>query len=252
MLSLDPYQKFEYILASHYPSIRSIAGTSDIWTSRNDDPICALTLQYIPEDFNLYAWVPWCKFFPGQHTGEAIVKVLDKSIADLKLSSITTIYFTTDNGTNIIKATDLSRVITEHFSCICHNLQLAIYDALKTTDEMMSVVDRCKHLAAHVHKSSLANQLLKEIIDKGRVCKVKHSTRKVDRCLWHMLELWAHEPEVSSLSQGCSHVSHQVGRYPLLVTKPLWMGDECRRCRYPWSVAKHEWEAVQKNVQLLN
>ena len=52
--------------------LKSVAFTTDIWTSRAQDPYMSLTVHFIDGNWNLHRWTPFVKPFPSSHTGKNI------------------------------------------------------------------------------------------------------------------------------------------------------------------------------------
>ena len=49
--------------------LKSVAFTTDVWTSRAMDPYMCLTIHFIDKNWHLHRWTPFVKPFPDSHTG---------------------------------------------------------------------------------------------------------------------------------------------------------------------------------------
>ena len=67
--------------------IKSVAFTTDIWTSRSQDSFMSLTIHFIYQNWHLHSWTPSVKPFPESHTGINISMNLEAMVVDLYLNS---------------------------------------------------------------------------------------------------------------------------------------------------------------------
>ena len=66
--------------------IKSVAFTTDIWTSRSQDSYISLTLHFIDKFWHLHRLTPFVKPFPQRHTGVNISIGLSDMIMELNLN----------------------------------------------------------------------------------------------------------------------------------------------------------------------
>ncbi|XP_065664773.1 zinc finger BED domain-containing protein 4-like [Hydra vulgaris] len=111
-----------------FEDIPSYSFTTDLWTSRAQDPFIYFYLSYVSPEFELKTFALENKPFPGEHTGESILESLDKTIDNWELHQTVPIYALSDNGSNIKSAMNLSQSFYD-LSCFDHTLQLTIDDA---------------------------------------------------------------------------------------------------------------------------
>ena len=83
------------------------ACTTDLWTSRAQHAYISLTVHYISEDFVLQSHLLETKEFSDSHTGVHIAEELEGILQDWSLSRDGLAAFTTDNGGNIVTATNV-------------------------------------------------------------------------------------------------------------------------------------------------
>ena len=146
------------IVSKCKPDMESIACTTDMWTSRANDPFISLTLHYIDGSFRLHRWTPFVRNFHGRHTGENIKAELTDMIGTFEMPEDIPIYAVNDIAANAKLAISLSSML--EYLCANHTLQLAIGDTFKDAKGMQSAVNICKKLATYVHKSTSGNELL--------------------------------------------------------------------------------------------
>ncbi|KAL3988405.1 serine protease 27 [Sarotherodon galilaeus] len=80
------------------------ASTMDTWSSRTSDLFMSLTMHYVDKDWKLQNKCFERSFFPEDHTGENIAKVLKEFLSSWNLQEEKEVCVTTDNGANIVKA----------------------------------------------------------------------------------------------------------------------------------------------------
>ena len=84
--------------------------------------------------------------FSDSHTAANIAEELKGIIQEWSLSLDKLSAATTDNGTNIVLATEILQV--QRMPCFSHTLQLAVEKAMQLPD-VAKAIARCKHLVTH-------------------------------------------------------------------------------------------------------
>lgn len=100
------------------------ASTTDLWSSRNTEPYMSFTVHFLTQDFELKTRCMETMYFPDAHTGENIALGLREVLASWNLREDQQVCITTDNGANIVKATELNSWL--RLQCFGHRLHLAI------------------------------------------------------------------------------------------------------------------------------
>ncbi len=142
-----------------FADIPAYSFSTDLWTSRAQDPFISFCLSYISPDFELKMKPLENKPFPGEHTGECILESLEKTVDNWELPRNVPIYALRDNGSNMKSAMNLSQTFTD-LSCFAHTLQLTINDAVNDVDGMQTMLSKCRRIVSHYHHSCLATQNL--------------------------------------------------------------------------------------------
>ncbi|KAK6182220.1 hypothetical protein SNE40_009950 [Patella caerulea] len=105
------------------------AGTTDLWSSRTMEPYMSYTVHYVDKDWNLQSRHLQTVFFPDDHTGENLAHGLKDTLDSWGLKEENQVCLTTDNGSNIVKATQLNN--WQRLQCFGHRLHLAVNSGLK-------------------------------------------------------------------------------------------------------------------------
>ena len=133
--------------------------TTDLWTSRAKQSYIAVTIHYLTTSFEMRSHLIETKEFAEAHTGETLSDVLEEILAEWNLGDDKLVVATTDNGSNITRATQLlgwTRV-----SCFSHTLQLSV-DKVTNLPRVSKAVARCKQLVGYFNHSSKSSYLLKQ------------------------------------------------------------------------------------------
>lgn len=139
--------------------VKHYACTTDMWTSKAQHAYMSLTVHYISEDFSLHSHLLETKEFPDSHTGVNIAEGLEGVLQDcnLFLSGLTAV--TTDNGSNIVAATNLLDCV--RLPCFSHCLNLGVEKASSLPD-ISRALARCRCLVSHFNHSPKAAYMFKK------------------------------------------------------------------------------------------
>ena len=141
--------------------MKSVSFTTDMWTSAAGTSFCALTVQFIDDDFKLHRYTPFCKKFEGKHTGQNIAIELDKMIESLKLDiNELERWCVNDNASNQKVAIRLCKYLEVYF-CDLHTMQLAIRDSFKDVPGISKLLKKTKKIGKFSHRSTKAMDELK-------------------------------------------------------------------------------------------
>jgi hypothetical protein len=164
-------------LKADLPHVGHVAFTTDIWTSRNNDPFLSLTLHYVTKDFVLKKFSLEHKHLLGRHTGAYIAKFLDEMISAVPgLEPSTTVTCVHDSGANMIAAVRDSEKITNSFTCLDHILNTVLSSSIAETkiigdltqEDLVQLaflrlaLKSATDLASYIHRSSTGQQQLQQ------------------------------------------------------------------------------------------
>jgi len=139
--------------------ISSYALTTDIWTSRHNEAYTGVTIHFVNTSYQLKAYLLETVEFPEAHTGVNIAAELQHVLNNWKLLEDNLSVVTTDNGSNIVAAFDITGWL--RMPCFSHTLQLAVEVVLKLP-EVSRALARCRNLVSHFNRSSKSTYLLKQ------------------------------------------------------------------------------------------
>ncbi len=143
-----------------------LAFTTDIWSDRAQDGFISLTCHFIDEDMYRNSAALNMKLFNESHTAENISSELTECVKlwDIKRESVQ--MFLRDNASNMkagIRVADFPAN-----SCLPHDLQLVLNDALFNQEPISEMISNFKHLVTHYKHSNVATQsLLRVQCDMG-------------------------------------------------------------------------------------
>ena len=150
------YTEVAESLRADLKDVDFFACTTDMWSSRIQDPYMALTVHYIT-DWELQSKCLQVLYSPEDHTGENLKEGLLDSLSKWELDPAKLTAFTTDNGSNIVKACQLAGYTRVH--CFGHRLNLAVTNSLKDDNRVTRALGVCHKLTthfAHSHKKKQA------------------------------------------------------------------------------------------------
>ena len=117
------YSTLREQVVTELSSVKYFSATTDLWSSIGLRPYLSYTVHYIDSTWTLKSMCLQTHYMPD-HTADSLVDAL----TTLQSWNLQQVCITTDNGSNIVKATrDLQWV---PLSCFGHNLHLAITKAL--------------------------------------------------------------------------------------------------------------------------
>ena len=147
-------------ISNDFVDLPSYCFTTDTWSSRALESYISFCLVYLTGEFEMRSVALENKpFSSASHTGEAILKSLEKSIDDWSLPRNLPIYVLRDNGSNMRAAMNLSQYFID-LPCFAHTLQLTINDTVSEIEGMQSMLTKCKKIVSHYHHSIQSSQLL--------------------------------------------------------------------------------------------
>ena len=142
-----------------------VALTSDLWTSKANEPIITITSHFVDENNKLHSCVLDTVGFDDDHSGNNLCTYFKAATAkweiENKVNSIVT-----DNATNIANAVEYSGF--ESMKCTGHTLNLSAKDIIDNCnyDKIQALLSKCRKLVGHFKRSSKAQQKLTRIQER--------------------------------------------------------------------------------------
>ncbi|XP_063538116.1 uncharacterized protein LOC134747422 [Cydia strobilella] len=130
-------------------SPKHVSVTFDLWTDRYRRlNYITFTLHYLTADFELKSFTLNTKLAQGKKTGEMILEMLNKTVAEFGLCD-KTLHVVTDAGSNVKRAIALGNL--DGHLCLGHGLHnLVIVDGIKRVPEVDAVVTKCKKIVKSI------------------------------------------------------------------------------------------------------
>lgn len=116
-------------LKSILPKLGPLALTSDIWRSSQRVYYLSLTCHFLNENYESQSIVLSSRRFSGRHWSNNIAQYLEFELNRLNIRPEQVVSITTDNGSDIKKATSTSK-FGYRISCMAHNLNLIVQNGL--------------------------------------------------------------------------------------------------------------------------
>ncbi len=109
-------------VSSELRQVDFYASTTDLWSSHMTEPY--MSFKFLTQDFELKACCLGIVYLPESHTSENIAHELREILASWNLKEENQVSIITDNGANVVKATELNNWV--RLQCFAHHLHLAI------------------------------------------------------------------------------------------------------------------------------
>lgn len=124
------YVQKQQELKSELASVPNVSITADLWTSSGNRCFLCITAHYVsPITYDSTGKILSFRHFRGRHFGFRVRAHMHRVLKQYDLIGKVT-STTTDNGSDMRKATTLSRVFGIRFHCIAHALNLVVHKAL--------------------------------------------------------------------------------------------------------------------------
>ena len=125
-----------------------MALTTDIWTSRQTQSYCCVTVHFITDTWHLKSAVLETFEFNCDHTAENIALELNTVATNWGLNN-NVVCVVTDNASNMVSA--ISKTGWRHLPCFAHTLNLIVQDSIKKNAELTEIQHKCKEIVSHFH-----------------------------------------------------------------------------------------------------
>ena len=157
------YSSTKEVLEQELKEVEFFAATTDLWSSTGLMPYLSYTVHFINKSWELKVRCLQTVFMPNNHTDENVAEFLQqKQVA-----------ITTDNGSNIIRAT--KNLQWQQLSCFGHNLNIAVTNAVKDDNRLTRALGLCRKIVSTFSYSWKKKRDLKKSSDgKGPPTTFSH------------------------------------------------------------------------------
>ena len=156
----EKYRSEKEKLQETFSSVKYVALTTDIWTSRHTEGFLTVTCHYVTPDWQLCTAVLSTMNFSGAHTAEHIAETLGKIADDWSIRT-KIVCIVTDNAANCVAAVRLLN--WRHLPCFAHTLNLIVQEAIKADAVVADAQKKCKAVVSYFHHSVKASDTLREV-----------------------------------------------------------------------------------------
>ena len=149
-----------------------VALTSDLWTSKANEPVITITSHFLDENNKLQSFVLDTVGFDQEHSGDNLSSYF-KIVAEKWNIDKKTDVIITDNAANITNAVEMSGF--NSLRCTGHTLNLSANDILKNESftKIEDLLTKCRKLVSHFKRSPKAQLKLNKIQERLNIKKHK-------------------------------------------------------------------------------
>ena len=149
-------------------SVRNLAITTDIWTSRATEAYITITAHYISDEWKIESNVLCTSEMAERHTGANIALRIQEVLEVWNIQGSHVSAVVTDNASNMIAA--LNSLECGHLPCFAHTLQLAVNKGLDANG-CNQLSSPARKLVGHLKHSALATASLRQKQEQMNVPK---------------------------------------------------------------------------------
>ena len=137
----NKYQSSIQALQATLSTVKYVALTTDMWTSRQSEGCITVTCHYVLDDWKLSSVVLAMVNFSQSHTSVCIAEQLGKIVGKWSLRA-KVVCVVTDNAANCVAAIRL--LGWRHLPCFVHTLNLIVKYGMKSDTVVVEVQKKCK------------------------------------------------------------------------------------------------------------
>ena len=158
------YESLSYKVKITLANVQHLSLRTDCWTeSKATKTYMALTVHYPLEGSpSIVSTSLGCFPLNESHTVLYLGTELQKLCTEWNISKSKITSFTTDNGSNVIKAIGDSFGESLRIPCFAHSLQLVPECAIKKTEKLIDILENVKKIVDYFKRSTVAAEELKQ------------------------------------------------------------------------------------------
>ena len=149
-------------------SIRNLAITTGIWTSRATEAYMTITAHYISDEWKIQSSVLCTSEMAERYTGTNVASRIQEVLEVWNIQASHVSAVVTDNASNMTAA--LNSLECDHLPCFTHTLQLAVNKGLDANG-LNQLSSLARKLVGHFKHSALATAALRQKQEQMNVPK---------------------------------------------------------------------------------
>jgi len=154
------YEEKKTLIIQKLRLIKNVCLTIDEWKDLQLRSFLGVTVHFI-ENFEMKSTSIACEPLHDHHTGEYLSEMINKICEDWGLSHEKIVSVTTDNGSNIVKAIEITFGRAKHIRCLAHTLNLVVDNSVNTTDIKL-FLDKVRKIVTWFHQSGVGAEELRQ------------------------------------------------------------------------------------------
>lgn len=168
------YEEKKTLVIQKLRLVKNVSLTIDEWKDLQLRSFLGVTVHFI-ENFEMKSINIACEPLHDNHTGEYLSEMINKICDVWGLSHDKIVSITTDNGSNIVKAIEITFGRAKHVRCLAHTLNLVVENSVNVP-EIKLFLDKVRKIVTWFHQSGVGAEELRQAQTLQNVAegKLKH------------------------------------------------------------------------------